>query len=171
MVRDLDVKKRKGYNYKRDLVLVVIALVVVAFYFQSENRFFLNPTKDKKTTVESHEKIYYAGPTIPEDLKLTAKMLAPVDRFAKVNGKHFKQIKIYIERQDSYGGIKDSTEVQFYTVTKFNDGTEIKSVNTPSTLKKLPARIARRLKDDMKNYFATKKKNRGTNIKDFTNTM
>lgn len=176
MIRDLDRTKRsrKKHNYTRDAVLVFIALAVVIFYFGTDSRFSLNPQHTKtKSTIESHEKIVYAGPILPEDLKLTAKKLAPVDRYVKKNAKHFKQIRVHIERQDSYGGVSDDMELRFFVETTYNDGAKVKSVYTPCTLKQLPNRIVRRLRDDMTNYFSTKKKIRGTgtDIKEFTNTM
>ena len=171
MMHHLDTHKHKKHNYVRDFILVIVGIVALVIYFHSESRFSLNPSRNSKTQLKTNEKLVYAGPIMPKDLKLTQQMLAPVDAFVAKNGKHFKQVMIYIERQDAYGAISDSTELRFYTITRFNDDAEIKSVYTPTTRKNLPARIARRLSDDMRTYFDVVKKHPGKNIKEFTNTM
>lgn len=171
MIRNLDSKSKKQHNYKRDMVLIIVALVLVVAFFQCKNRFFFDATQMNKRTIRSHEKIVYKGPATPTGLGLTEKDLAPVDRFAKTSGRHFEQIQIFIERQDSYGKVTDSTQLRFYTITHFFDGAEIKSVYTPTTRSRLAARIVRRLRGDMEKYFSVKKKMQGKDIKGFTNTM
>jgi hypothetical protein len=170
MPRKLKTQK-SPHNYKRDTLLILIALVVVVVYFRSENRFFFDASRTRHQGVKSHEKLVYAGPVTPTDLKLTAKKLAPVDRVVAQNAKHLKQIKIYIERQDAYGTLKDSTQLRFYTLTRYNNGATIKSVYTPCTLKQFPRRLARRLKDDLTSYLTVKGKHGDKKIEGFTNTM
>ncbi|MBU1247856.1 MAG: hypothetical protein KKB70_04085, partial [Proteobacteria bacterium] len=119
----------------------------------------------------SSELVYFAGGVVPESLGLDKAAMKPVYDAAAKNKRHFKQVEIHLERQDSYGTLSDSTELRFYIILRFNDGQEMTSLYTRTTRKGLARKIAWRMEEDMGKYFELIKKNRGKKIEGVTNTM
>ncbi len=169
MNKNLNFKTKKKHNYMRDVILVIIALVLVIIFFKSKSELSFNP-EDLRQAHSSNARLVFNGPMGIKDLGLNANDLKPIDRFIKGNAKHFKQVRVHVERQDSYGKLKDSSELRFFLVLKFNDNSEMKSVYTRSNLKGLTRKIAWRMKEDMNKYFTIKKENRDKNVSNVTNT-
>ncbi len=169
MDKNLNFKIKKKRNYLRDVILVVIALVVVIVFLKSKSELSFNPD-DLRQANSSDARLVFNGPLSIKELGLNAQDLKPIDRFIKGNAKHFKQVRVHVERQDSYGKLKDSSELRFFLVLKFNDNSEMKSVYTRSNLKGLSRKIAWRMKEDMSKYFTLKRENRDKNVSGVTNT-
>lgn len=170
MIRNLDHKRKTKHNWTRDIILVLLGCGLVVGIFTSESRFNFDPGT-MLLGASSDELVYFAGSPNPAELGLTKDDLKPVYDFARRSAKHFKQVEIQLERQDSYGTIKDSTMLRFLIILRFNDKSEMKSVYTRATVGTLPKKIAWRMREDMKKYFALKKKTRGKKINTVTNTM
>ena len=170
MIRNLDTKPPKKHNWTRDIILVLLAIALVVGIFNASNRFNFDTGKMRMDRTSS-DLVYFAGDLVPEKLGLDKVAMQPVYDVAAKNKRHFKQVEIHLERQDSYGTLSDATELRFYIILRFNDGQEMTSLYTRTNRKGLARKIAWRMNEDMGKYFELIKKNRGKNIEGVTNTL
>ncbi|MEF2144677.1 MAG: hypothetical protein V3573_04460 [Desulfovibrionaceae bacterium] len=165
-----DTPERKKSHYVRDFFLVLLGLLMVFIFFQSQSRFDFDP-RGYKGAKHDPRKIVYSGPLKPENLNLGPKELRPLEKLLASEDRNYTQVRIHIEAQDSYGAMDSQTQLRFWCSMTMGDGRTVRSVIMRSTRKDLVQNLTKRLRRDLDEYRETLRNTGKKNVESFTNTM
>ena len=160
---------KKNNNTRNALILLggVAVLILLALIFVGQKEIHFDPVKNTTSTGNTQQ-VIFTGELKMRDLGLTDADQKKLDRLLAETTARFKQVQIWVERDNKYDTVGPGTELRYQVFLLTHDGATIRSVVHRSKQGNLVNALKARIDKDTADYLRT---NPGKNPPgSFTNT-